>query len=51
MYTFIRHEPRHARKAWLGTLMYPCLLSGSDDYSLGLVSSCCKGWGDGGGGT
>ncbi len=28
MYITIRHEIRHARKAWLGNLVDPCLLSG-----------------------
>jgi hypothetical protein len=28
MYTTTRHEVRHARKAWPGTLVDPCLLSG-----------------------
>jgi hypothetical protein len=28
MYTTTRQEQRHARKAWLGTLEDPCLLSG-----------------------
>jgi hypothetical protein len=28
MYTKHRHELHHARKAWLGTLVDPCLLSG-----------------------
>ncbi len=27
MYTTIRHEIRHARKAWPGTLVDPCLVS------------------------
>ncbi len=30
MYTTIRHELRHARKAWPGTLEDPCLLSDYD---------------------
>jgi hypothetical protein len=29
MYTTIRHELRHARKAWPGTPVGPCLLSGT----------------------
>ncbi len=28
MYTIIRHELCHARKAWSGNLVDPCLLSG-----------------------
>jgi hypothetical protein len=28
MYTTIRHELLHARKAWPGILVDPCLLSG-----------------------
>jgi hypothetical protein len=30
MYTTIRHELRHARKAWPGILVDPCLLSDYD---------------------
>jgi hypothetical protein len=37
MYTTISHELRHARKAWPGTPVDPCLLSGSDDQNGGLV--------------
>jgi hypothetical protein len=33
MYTTIRHELRHARKAWPGTLVDPCLLSGTSSPS------------------
>jgi hypothetical protein len=32
MYTTIRHELRHARKVWSGTLLDPCLLSVCDFY-------------------
>jgi hypothetical protein len=38
MYTTIRHELHHARKAWPGTLVHPCLLS-------------CVSWDGGGGGV
>jgi hypothetical protein len=31
MHTKRRHELRHARKAWPGTLVGPCLLSGSHE--------------------
>jgi hypothetical protein len=31
MNTTIRHELCHARKAWPGTLVDPCLLSGAED--------------------
>ncbi len=30
MYTTIRHELLHAKKAWSGTLVDPCPLSGHD---------------------
>jgi hypothetical protein len=30
MYTKYRHELRHARKAWPGSIVDPCLLSGRD---------------------
>jgi hypothetical protein len=36
MYTIIRHELRHARKAWLGTLVDPCLLSVYFLYTLSI---------------
>ncbi len=34
MYTTIRHELRHARKAWPGTLVDQCLLSDSNPSPL-----------------
>ncbi len=34
MYTTIRHELPHARKAWPVTLVDPCLLSGYDNPML-----------------
>jgi hypothetical protein len=42
MYTNHRHELRHARKAWPGTLVDPCLLSGlpppcEGDMNVGLI--------------
>jgi hypothetical protein len=30
MYTTIRHDLRHAKKAWPGTQIDPCLLSEAD---------------------
>ncbi len=38
MYTTIRHEPRHTRRAWPGTLVDPCLLS---DPEFQVFSSYC----------
>ncbi len=33
MYTTNRHELRHARKAWPGTLVDPCLISGRVNWA------------------
>ncbi len=51
MYATIRHELRNAREAWSGTLVYPCLLSGSNHSNMKEVKStgirCTVGGGGG----
>ncbi len=40
MYTTIRHEPQHTRKAWPGTPVEPCLLTGTGYVNINdLVST------------
>ncbi len=52
MYTTIRHELHHARKAWSGTLVYhyPCLLSGSNHSNMKEAKSTGIRCREGGGG-